>query len=71
MGGEGGQLVVDVVRGGLVGLVDMDAADGAADSAGDGGVVGGAADDMVEDEDFGGTGARACMRSRWGIRSEG
>lgn len=58
--GVGGEVVLDALGAGFVGLVDVDALDGAAEGFGRVGdaLVGGlAADGMVEDEDFGGAGA--------------
>ena len=58
--GVGGEVVLDALRTGFVGLVDVDALNGAAEGVGRVGdtLVGGlAADGVVEDEDFGGAGA--------------
>ena len=59
-----GEVVLDALGTGFVGLVDVDALDGAAEGLGGvGGVLvwGRAADGVVEDEDFGGAGARRTM----------
>lgn len=57
----GGEVVVDALGAGGVGLVDVDALDGAAEGGAAAGWVGGcwlgAADGVVEDQDFGGAGA--------------
>lgn len=61
--GVGGEVVLDAFGAGFVGLIDVDALDGAAEGWGRVGWVaealvrGLAADGVVEDEDFGGTGA--------------
>ena len=63
----GGEVVADAVGTGFVGLVDVDALDGAAEGLRlvgrvGGAVVGGfAADGVVEDEDLGGAGAARTM----------
>ncbi len=58
----GGEVVLDALRAGFVGLVDVDALDGATEGVG-GVFWGRAADSMVEDEDLGGTGAGNETRS--------
>lgn len=69
----GGEVVLDALKAGFVGLVDVDALNGAAEGlglvgrVGDGLVVGLAADGVVEDEDFGGAGAGR----KWLVRSLG
>ena len=61
--GLGGEVMLDALGAGFVGLVDVDALDGAAEGlqvvgwVGDTLVGGLAADGVVEDEDFGGAGA--------------
>lgn len=58
--GVGGEVVLNALGAGFVGLVDMDALDGAAEGLGRVGealVVGLAADGVVEDEDWRGAGA--------------
>ncbi len=61
--GVGGEVVLDAIGAGFVGLVDVDALDGAAKSGlgGVGSVGGLAADGVVEDEDLGGAGAGGVM----------
>ena len=65
--GVGGEVVLDALGAGFVGLVDVDALNGAAEGFGVVGrvgdtLVGGlAADGVVEDEDFGGAGTRRMM----------
>ena len=62
--GVGGQVVLDAVGAGFVGLVDVDALDGTAEGFGAVGRVlvrGWAADGVVEDGDFGGAGAGGMM----------
>ena len=59
-----GEVVLDALGTGFVGLVDVDALDGAAEGLGCVGwgfVWGRATDGVVEDEDFGGAGARGTV----------
>ena len=60
--GVGGEVVLNALRAGLVGLIDVDTLNGAAEGLGigwfgDGPVGGLAANSVVENEDFGGAGA--------------
>ena len=59
-----GEVVLDTLGTGFVGLVDVDALDGTTEVGGSAGwiVIGGwAADGVVEDEDFGSAGTRGIM----------
>ena len=64
--GVGGEVVLDALGAGFVGLVDVDLLDGTAEGLGrlgDAHVIGLAADGVVEDEDLGGAGAGRFMFS--------
>ena len=61
--GVGGEVVRDAVAGGVVGLVNVDTVDGAAEHVCWGALVlGRAPDGVVEYEDAGGAGAEGCIR---------